>query len=178
MVYSILILLITGALVAADQVTKWIAAQQLMGGDAVAVWPGVIEFRYCENEGIAWGMMEGRRWLVVGVTSLMLLFLLGVLLFGVFKKSRLVTLGGCMVLAGGIGNLIDRVGRGYVVDFIHYFKWFDFPVFNVADCCVTIGAALILIYVFFFSAKDEPKEGAPDGTLPLQHDDGADGDTP
>lgn len=178
--YQLILLLATAALVAVDQLTKLAAVQQLSGAAPVSLWDGVLELCYSENPGIAWGMLKDHRWLVIVATGIMLTFLLVVLMTGRFKTSKLISLGGVLVLAGGVGNLIDRVANGYVVDFIHYYKWFDFPVFNVADCCVTIGAVLILIYFFFCTSKekDSPKEAAADGAAAADPDSTADGNTP
>lgn len=172
--YQLILILIAAALVALDQVTKLAAVHYLYPSNTVSIWDGVLEFTYCENRGIAWGLLQNQRWLVLVATGIMLLFVLVVLMTGRFKNSKLISIGGTMILAGGVGNLIDRVFNGFVIDFIHYYKWFDFPVFNIADCCVTIGAVLVLIYVFFFGSKEKPKEEAPDGAIPLDTDSGAD----
>lgn len=94
------------------------------------------------------------RWLFIILTTLIMGFILFLLLSGRFKSYKLVTISGILIVAGGVGNLIDRFFRGYVVDFL-YFKWIDFPIFNVADCCVVIGAILLLIF-FFFIYEDKP----------------------
>lgn len=155
--YQLLLVAAMVVLIAIDQLTKWLAVQGLQAAP-VSLWDGVLELCYHENRGIAWGMFQNSRWVVIIVTGVVLAGLLVLLLSGRFRTGRLVTVGGTLVLAGGIGNLIDRVGKGYVVDFIHYYKWFDFPVFNFADCCVTIGALLILLYVFFSTSHETEKE--------------------
>lgn len=168
MIYALLLIVATALMVGLDQLTKYLAVQYLASGTRVSIWDGVLELYYSENRGIAWGMLENMRWPVIVITALMLAFVLWLLVSGRFRHSRLVTIGGTMVLAGGIGNLIDRVFQGFVVDFIHYYKWFDFPIFNVADCFVSIGAVLILIYVFFFDINggktNTAKEADADGT--------------
>ncbi|MBO5796797.1 MAG: signal peptidase II [Clostridia bacterium] len=176
--YQLILVVATAVLVALDQITKYLAVHYLYPHNTVSVWDGVIEFCYCENRGIAWGLLQDKRWLVLVATGVMLAFVLAVLMTGRFKSSKLISVGGVLVLAGGIGNLIDRILNGFVIDFIHYYKWFDFPVFNFADCCVTIGAVTILIYVFFFGSKDKPKEEIPDATVPLDTDSGTDEQTP
>lgn len=172
--YILLLILATALMVGLDQFTKHLAVQYLASGTRVPIWDGVLELYYSENRGIAWGMLQDLRWPVIVVTALMLAFVLYLLVSGRFRHSRLATIGGTMVLAGGIGNLIDRVAQGFVVDFIHYYKWFDFPIFNVADCFVSIGAVLILIYVFFFDVKDNNKDAAKeadaDGTATANSD--------
>lgn len=167
-VYWIVTGLITAVLVLADQLTKILAVQYLASdtSSAVPLWNGVLELTYVENYGIAWGMLQNQRWIVTVATSIMLLFVLLAIIRRWFVHSRLATVGLLLIFSGGIGNLIDRIVKGYVVDFIHYYKWFDFPVFNFADCCVSIGAVLILVYAFFFSeTKETPKEAAVDGTV-------------
>ena len=155
------ILLIAAGLVGIDQLTKWMAVQYLKGDDPVPFIEGVLSVTYTENRGAAWSMFEGQQWLLIGVTSVMIVGLLAVLLSGRFRRHRLATFGGILVVAGGIGNLIDRVFRGYVVDFLRT-DFMDFPIFNVADCFVVVGAVLLFVYFVFFysdtSVKSEEQE--------------------
>lgn len=176
--YLTMIGILLVVLIAVDQLTKLAAVHFLAAGHTVPIWNGVLELTYVENRGVAWGLMQNQQWIVITVTSVMLLFVAAVLISRRFTKSRTATAGALLILAGGIGNLIDRVAHGFVVDFIHYYKWFDFPVFNFADCCVSIGAVLILIYAFFFSETKTPKEESDDAALPLPSDSGADGEAP
>ena len=88
-------------------------------------------------------------------------FILYMLLSRRFKAYKLVTVSGILIVAGGVGNLIDRIFRGYVVDFISV-TWIGFPIFNIADCCVVIGAVLLLIF-FFFIYDDKPAAKLPAG---------------
>ncbi len=169
--------LITGAiavvLILIDQLTKAAAVQHLANAPAIPIWNGVLELTYVRNYGIAWGMLANRRWIITVLTAVMLLFVLFLLIKRWFLHSRVATAGLLLVFSGGIGNLIDRLVNGFVVDFIHYFKWFDFPVFNFADCCISIGAVLILLYAFFGNDhKDTPKEALVDGTVPCDDPNG------
>ncbi len=176
--YITTLAVLSTVLVLIDQATKLLAIHGLALGHTVPIWNGVLELTYVENRGVAWGMMQNKQWIVIAITSIMLLFVAGVLFSRRLQKSRTATIGSLLIFAGGIGNLIDRIVRGFVVDFIHYYKWFDFPVFNFADCCVSIGAVLILLYAFFFSeAKDAPKEETLDGTVPLDDTDGERGES-
>ncbi|MBE6757369.1 MAG: signal peptidase II [Ruminococcaceae bacterium] len=173
-VYWLTIGLVTAILIGIDQWTKMAIVHHFTAVDvqAVSLWDGVLELTYVKNYGIAWGMLQNQRWIVTVATSLMLLFVLFVLIKRWFRSSNLATAGLLLVFAGGIGNLIDRIANGFVVDFIHYYKWFDFPVFNFADCCISIGAVLILIYAFFFT---ETKEEHTDGTVLCKDDCGTNG---
>ena len=136
---SIMILLI----VACDQVTKRLAESALMGGKIVTLLPGAVQLRYARNTGMAFSLFSGARWVFVALTALVCA---GVLFYMFRNKCRSLwgywSLG--VLVAGGLGNLIDRVAQGYVVDFL-YFILIDFPIFNVADCYVTVATAVLLI---------------------------------
>ncbi|MBQ4617564.1 MAG: signal peptidase II [Clostridia bacterium] len=179
------IVLITAALVGLDQLTKWLATTFLQSGGQVVVWDGVFSFRYTVNTGAAWSMFDGQSWLLIGVTSVMVIGLMVVLLSGRFRKHKMANVGAVLVVAGGIGNLIDRLCYGYVVDFIK-FDFMDFPIFNVADIFVVLGAVTLFVYfVFIYSDKSDSKIGSknqaeeeemPSGNNDDQTDVGNDGD--
>lgn len=141
------------ALVGLDQLTKFLATTYLMDQPLVLI-DGVLELRYSENDGAAWGIFSGARWPLVVLTVVLMGAVIGMLWSRRFRSYKLATIAGGLILAGGAGNLIDRALRGFVVDFI-YVRWIDFPVFNVADCCVVIGAALMLIFLMFVYREDE-----------------------
>lgn len=140
-------------IVCADQITKYLTIVHIPLGDIIPVWDGVFHFTYLRNTGMAFSMLEGGRWffLVLTVVALILMVL------AVRKKWvdhptglwALAAIGG-----GAIGNLIDRIRFGYVIDMIEV-EFMDFAVFNVADSFVVCGAILLVIYVFFF---DKPKK--------------------
>ncbi|MBR2180954.1 MAG: signal peptidase II, partial [Oscillospiraceae bacterium] len=102
------------------------------------------------------GIFGGSRWFLIGFTAVIMLVLL-VLLIRNGKKNMLFLWAGSLILSGGIGNLIDRILRGKVVDMFD-FELINFPVFNVADICVTVGAVLFFIYAIFFYDKAEKKD--------------------
>ena len=147
-------------MVGLDQWTKYLAILHLNGQDNIVLWPGVFELEYRENTGAAFSIMEGQSWFLIGFTSLALV-LVAVFLFRAKMGQNLwVRISGVLILAGGIGNLIDRVFRGFVVDFL-YFSLIDFPVFNVADCCVVVGAIALMVYVlFFYREPSNPEQEA------------------
>ena len=154
---------VAAALVGLDQLTKWLTVLHLQEKPIVLI-DGMLELTYVENRGAAFGMMQGGRWLFVAFTAVVMLALLALLLFGHYRRYRLFNISLILVIAGGIGNLIDRIANGFVVDMIHVF-WktigFDFPVFNVADIFVVIGSILLLIF-FFFIYDDKKQPEAPD----------------
>ena len=143
------------ALVCLDQWTKYMAVLHLKGQQPFVIWEGVFELNYLENCGAAFGIFQGQKAVFLVCTVL----ILGVVAFYYFrlpKEQRFypIHLVGILLAAGAIGNMIDRVANSYVVDFL-YFKLIDFPVFNVADCYVTVGAVLLAILILFYYKEEE-----------------------
>ena len=151
------------AMVGFDQLTKYWATLALAPDKVVPFLPGIMEFRYILNDGAAFSMLSGRswgQWFLVGVTTVALLAVLYILLFRRNKLQPLAYAGLLLIEAGGIGNLIDRVANGYVVDFFAT-TFVNFAVFNVADCFVTVGVALLVIYYLRSElAQKKQKEAA------------------
>ena len=146
-------LLVIAALVALDQAVKRWAAANLSPFDEIPVINGFISFTYVENRGAAFGLLQNGRWFFIPVTSLILLV---IIYFYVklpqtraykFVRATLV-----LITAGAVGNFIDRLFNGYVVDMLE-FKFITFPVFNVADMCVVTGT-FALAFVMLFIVKD------------------------
>ena len=155
MISVVLFIVSTIALIAVDQLTKVWAVTQLHEAERVIpVIDGVFELHYTENRGVAFGMLQGQLWLFVPLT-LLVVTLLGVMLMrSPLRRFKLFTIPAVMVIAGAVGNLIDRILYGYVIDFL-YFKLIDFPIFNFADCCVVVGAILLFIFFLFVWKDDE-----------------------
>lgn len=154
MCYNLTGLLAAFFLVVLDQWTKRLAVLHLKDQPAFVIWDGVFELRYLENRGAAFGILQGKR----GVFLLCTLVILGLIAFyynrtPLNERFHLMRVVGVLLAAGAVGNMIDRAGNAYVVDFL-YFSLIDFPIFNVADCYVTIGAFLLAI-LFLFFYKDE-----------------------
>lgn len=169
--YQAIILLVSAVLIGLDQLTKYLAVLHLEGQPDFAIIPGVLELHFMYNPGIAFGLFPDNRWIFIVLTSVMLIILLAVLLSGKFRQQRLVTFSGILIVAGGVGNLIDRIFRTEVVDFI-FVKAIRFPVFNLADCFVVVGAALLLIFFLFLYTEEHPsdkkvKAGAADAPSSL-----------
>ena len=143
------ILLIIG-IVAVDQWTKWIVVEHIPLYGRVEFLPGILSWTYAQNTGAAWSMLEGQRWLFVVV-----FVVLTVLLLLEYFKFRMPFTALerwliAAVYAGGLGNIIDRVRLGYVVDMIKT-DFMDFPVFNVADCFISCGCILLMIRLIFLN---------------------------
>ncbi len=145
-----------------DQITKYIAVTDLKPIDVSPFIEGLIGFRYAENTGAAFGMMKGFRW---GFIIISTVAILAIAVYLVKCRKSIPTLLGialAMIIGGGIGNQIDRIINGFVVDFIE-FQFIDFAIFNVADCFVTVGAFLALIDILFFHRSIVFEEKKSDG---------------
>ncbi|MBD5137971.1 MAG: signal peptidase II [Ruminococcus sp.] len=152
----ILILFIFGIiLVAADQVIKSWAVEVLKPvkvmdfihfGDFE-----ILGLRYTENTGAAFSSFSGARWFLTGFTVIMLAALL-IFVIKYKTKNTFFLVSAVMIMSGGVGNLIDRIRQGYVVDYLDV-KLFNFAIFNFADICVVLGAVFMLIFIFFIEPK-------------------------
>ncbi len=152
--FYIVDLIIAVLLIAADQLTKLLAVGKLRGNEDYIVIDGVFRLHYLENRGAAFSMLEDARVLFILVTAVMLVAVFYLLAKVPAGRHYLVWhISLTMIAAGGVGNLIDRLRLSYVIDFL-YFSLIDFPVFNVADVCVTVGVLLLVIWVVFV-CKDE-----------------------
>lgn len=140
-----------------DQITKGLAKATLKGTEGITLIPSVLEFSYLENRGMAFGMFQGKQLLFVLLG--ILFFVVLIYLFIRIPKNRYylpLMITGAVLAAGALGNFIDRLILGYVVDFI-YISLIDFPVFNVADIFVVCGGIFFVILIGFYY-KDEDFE--------------------
>ena len=162
--------LIVAVLLTADLLTKYFAASYwpANGGSYEAI-KNVLTFRYSENSGAAFGMFENSRVFLSVFVGVVLAALIAYLVYNVVKKKykekggMLLHVALAMVLAGGLGNLVDRIAFGYVRDFIEYtivytlFKR-DFAICNLADVYLTIGVILVVIYLIYAMVLEAKKE--------------------
>ena len=150
--------------VLADCLTKLLAVSRLKGEDPVPFVGGVLRFSYVENRGAAWGMLENHRWVFMLFSAVAIVVIVIYLIRRDPPLSLFLSLS--LILSGGVGNMIDRTFRGYVVDFIEFYL-FEFPVFNLADCFVVVGAGLLVIWLIADTARERKarnkENGNPDG---------------
>ncbi len=151
MIYAAVFLLI----LAADILSKLWTVNVLKAEGSIPIINGIFHLTYVENRGAAFGMLQNGRIFFIVITVLLLV---AAVYFApkIFGKSKVLDFGAVFVLAGALGNLIDRILRGFVVDMLD-FCLIDFPVFNIADIFVCIGAFLICVYILFLdeSSKKE-----------------------
>lgn len=140
-------LLMIAAAVAMDQWTKYLAVTHLQPIDTLPILENILHLTYLENRGAAFGMLANHRWIFMILSTVSILLLLWWLLKEK-PKSKWITVAGAMIVGGGIGNMIDRVAYGYVVDFIDV-RAIDFYVFNAADSFVCVGCGMILVWTLY-----------------------------
>ena len=155
---GLIYLAVAAAGIAVDQISKFLASEYLEPKGSVPIWDGVLRLTYVENTGAAFGMLSDSRWVFMLISTIAIVALSAYLCLtpetdpvtGVFIS---------MIVSGGIGNMIDRIALGYVVDFID-FELIDFYVFNIADSLVCVGAFLFLIVMVRDIIREEKRKRA------------------
>ena len=153
--WALIGIIVAVILIALDQGSKYLASVYLAGNHSIALWPGVFELVYLENRGAAFGILQNQRTLFL-ILTFAFLSVLAVLCWRMPDKKRFLPMRitEILLISGAVGNLIDRIRLEYVVDFF-YFKLIDFPVFNVADCYVTVSAFLLFFLILFYYKEEE-----------------------
>jgi len=163
MMYVLFSALAVGLLVLDQWLKLWITAN-LPLGESMPFLPGLVELRTVHNYGAAWSSFSGQRWLLLGVTACIIAAVVWVLVRRIVRHP--LGVAACLlVLSGGIGNMIDRIRLGYVVDMFQFAFWRSYPVFNVADICVVMGAIMGAVYYLWLYEKYDmqPKKGETNG---------------
>ncbi len=145
--YYILIL----GVILLDQVTKFLVRSSIQLDHTIPLIDGIFHLTYINNYGAAFSILEGKQFLLIGAT---LIAVIAVMIFIVWKRKLahpMLLSGLALIAGGGIGNLIDRIWLGYVVDFFDFRIW---PVFNVADIAVVSGCLLLLVYVLLVEGRE------------------------
>ena len=153
----ILLIILSLAFIGLDQLTKLLIVKNMEIGETIPLIKGVLHITSHRNFGAAWGILQGEIVFFVIIT-LVSFGIFGYLAKDIdFKNKFLYSISIAMFFGGTIGNFIDRIGGKGVVDFID-FRIINFPIFNVADICLTVGCALLAVYVIFFDKPKEEKE--------------------
>lgn len=163
----VILAIISGVLlIGVDQILKAWAYNELSKVGSISVLPNFFSLTYVENSGAAWGMFKGATWFLVSVPIIVIVLAIVYLIYKKISRGPLLW-ASVLIISGGIGNLIDRVNLfsrealvssadRFVIDYIQV-HLFDFPVFNFADCCVTIGAVVLFLYILLSDDFKEKK---------------------
>ena len=135
--------MIIAAIIVLDQLSKWLTVINLDFGETFPVIEGVFHFTYVKNTGMAFGMLKDHRWVFMVFSTISIIVLI-VYLFRFRPENRWMQVSLALIIGGGLGNMIDRILLGYVVDFLD-FTLINFAVFNVADSFVCIGAGIMIV---------------------------------
>jgi len=152
---------IAGSVILLDQVTKWIILERLDLYHAIPVVPGLFNITHVQNPGGAFGFLAQQSPMVRGIVFLLMSFLAVCLIFWFYRKTpsthRWLAVGFALIFGGAIGNLIDRVRFGRVVDFLDFYigTW-HWPAFNIADAAISLGAFLLLLDAFQGGKEKSP----------------------
>lgn len=159
----VVLCIILAVLTFADQISKYAAASELKGRDKIILWKGVLSFEYLENSGAAWGVFSGRILFLTLLTIFFTLILFMIIIKiekAVIRTNDKIKLFSViqfllvLLASGALGNLVDRLRFGYVVDFIQ-FEFMEFPIFNIADCYVTVSALILVVILLFFLKEED-----------------------
>lgn len=142
-------------IIAIDQLSKLLIVNNFELLTCFPLIKGIFDFNYIHNSGAAWGMLSGKRGLLILITLVIMAVCIVWLINAAKKKERLSFWAVSLVLAGGVGNMVDRIFRGgKVVDFIQFAFWKSFPVFNIADCAIVIGCGLLILGFLLDAVKE------------------------
>ena len=159
MLYAVIAVL----LVLIDQAVKFAVRANIELGQSVPFIPHSLDLAYVQNTGAAFSILRQHTWLLTIISTAVVLVMCYLVVNGFFKNA-LGRWSATLVLAGGMGNLIDRAVFGFVTDMFQT-TFIDFPIFNVADCCITVGVPLLFLYVLLKKEDeaDDPAQLPPDG---------------
>lgn len=152
-------MIVIAAAVLADQLTKQLVVHFLDRDEPFEIIKGIFRFTYVENRGAAFGMLDDNRWVFMIISTVAIVGLL-IYMWKFCPENKLLRFGLSLVIGGGIGNMIDRIFLGYVIDFLDFcafpnlWRW----VFNVADACVCVGVALVVLYLIMDIIRETKKE--------------------
>lgn len=129
-----------------DRLLKYLVDSNMTPGESKSLLGDLVNITYVRNSGAAFSMLQGHRALLIVIPAVLITVGLVYVTKHMKNRNRFMMISLSLVIAGGIGNLIDRIATGYVIDYIDIGVW---PVFNLADICVTVGCVLLCIYVIF-----------------------------
>lgn len=150
---ALMFIAVCGVIIAVDQITKQLIYKNIFYGSSIVLIPRFLEISHVHNTGAAWGMFNQHTGILSAVT---LAACAGLAFLYSQSKKKLFSAALLMVIGGALGNLIDRISRGFVIDFIRVWIFkYEFPNFNVADSCITVGCVLMIIAVMLSGRKND-----------------------
>lgn len=161
---------LTGVVIVADQVTKLYIMRTMRLHESISIIPNLFSLTYIRNPGAAFGLLAGSsntfRMVFFGLTSIFALGLLGTILLRMPERDWMGRLSVAGILGGAIGNLIDRLRYGEVIDFLDfYLDSYHWPAFNIADSAITVGVTFLIIH-FMFEKKEDPPLASETSSAP------------
>ena len=151
---AVMCVVVAAILFAADQLVKLWAINSLAPVGTMQVIPGLLSLTYVENRGAAFGIFQGQRAFII-ILVVVILGIVGWMLFTNRIKATLERVCTTMIIAGGLGNLVDRIRLGFVVDYIDINQLFAYPMFNLADCFVVVGSCLLVVSVMLEEKREK-----------------------
>ena len=146
-----MLFIITVIILIFDQVTKHLAVKHLKDGPIITIVENILEFSYVENYGAAFGILQNRKYFFIIMTFLVVIVIFIILFNNYYYLNKPMKVALAMLVGGALGNLIDRIRLGYVIDFISvkFGSSYNFPVFNVADSFIVVATILVVYMVIF-----------------------------
>ena len=174
-IISVILMLVSVGL---DQLSKYLVVANMELHESVEIIPGVLRFTYIHNDGAAFGSMDEHRWIFMVLSTIAIV---GILAFMFWKKpqNKLLLSALILITGGGVGNMIDRIALGYVIDFIDFcaFPEIWMWVFNIADSCVCVGAGLMALWMILDMIRESKEEKAKKAIAPTtEKEEGENGD--
>ncbi|BAO06890.1 signal peptidase II [Enterococcus mundtii] len=148
--------IISALIIGLDQWVKWLIVDNFALGETKSVIPGILSLNHIRNFGAAWSLLEGKMWFFTVVTIIAVVVILTLMIKNRSNGNRWFMIGLTLILAGAIGNFIDRVRLGYVIDMFQT-DFVNFPIFNVADISLVIGVICVLIYIILDEKEQRKK---------------------
>lgn len=163
MPFYVVLIIVSACVVALDQLTKWLIYFNLPIGEVAFGIDGLFEITHIRNDGMAFGLLDEHRWIFI-VASIIGICVISVYLFRFSSDNRFTKIGLALVIGGGLGNMVDRIVLGEVVDMIHITIFNDFfpYVFNVADSCVCVGVGMAIVGIVYDIIKEAKSKKTKD----------------
>ena len=163
MPFYVVLIIISACAIALDQLTKWLIYFNLPIGEVAFGIDGLFEITHIRNDGMAFGLLDEHRWIFI-VASIIGICVISVYLFRFSSDNRFTKIGLALVIGGGLGNMVDRIVLGEVVDMIHVTVFNDFfpYVFNVADSCVCVGVGMAIVGIVYDIIKEAKSKKTKD----------------